>query len=466
MLLTLSLAGPHAPDLSYLLHKNPSRFQSFDLSFGQAHLFYPEASPERTTACLLLSVDPVGMVRGKGAAQRYGLDHYVNDRPYAASSFLSVAISQVLGTALGGRCADRPDLVATPLPLTASLETLPVRGGERFLRGVFEPLGYTIEAERHALDEQFPEWGESPYYRVTIGKRTTLSELLTHLYVLVPVFDNQKHYYVGQAELDKLLAKGEGWLAGHPLKEEIAKRYLRNQRGLYREALSRLALEDATEDDEAPSATDAEEQLERPVSLNEQRHGAVLAALRESGAKRVLDLGCGEGKLLASLVRDRQFESIVGVDVSTARLKIAEERLHLDRRPNERVRLLQGSLMYRDARFAGFDAAAVVEVIEHLDPPRLAAFERVLFEFARPRAIVITTPNREYNSQWETLPAGKFRHADHRFEWTRAEFHAWAERIAARFGYAVRFLPIGPIHEQLGPPTQMGVFAITNSAST
>jgi 3' terminal RNA ribose 2'-O-methyltransferase Hen1 len=356
--------------------------------------------------------------------------------------------------------------VATPLPLTASLETLPVRGGERFLRGVFEPLGYTIEAERHALDEQFPEWGESPYYRVTIGKRTTLSELLTHLYVLVPVFDNQKHYYVGQAELDKLLAKGEGWLAGHPLKEEIAKRYLRNQRGLYREALSRLALEDATEDDEAPSATDAEEQLERPVSLNEQRHGAVLAALRESGAKRVLDLGCGEGKLLASLVRDRQFESIVGVDVSTARLKIAEERLHLDRRPNERVRLLQGSLMYRDARFAGFDAAAVVEVIEHLDPPRLAAFERVLFEFARPRAIVITTPNREYNSQWETLPAGKFRHADHRFEWSRAEFHAWAERIAARFGYAVRFLPIGPIHEQLGPPTQMGVFAITNSAST
>ncbi|HEU0053278.1 MAG TPA: hypothetical protein VFQ39_08875, partial [Longimicrobium sp.] len=107
---------------------------------------------------------------------------------------------------------------------------------------------------------------------------------------------------------------------------------------------------------------------------------------------------------------------------------------------------------------SGFDAAAVVEVIEHLDAPRLAAFERVLFEFARPGTVVLTTPNAEYNVRWETLPAGRFRHRDHRFEWTREQFRAWAEPLAARTEYAVRFLPVGPEDPEVGAPTQMAVF--------
>ncbi|MGC3971312.1 MAG: hypothetical protein QM775_29425 [Pirellulales bacterium] len=126
--------------------------------------------------------------------------------------------------------------------------------------------------------------------------------------------------------------------------------------------------------------------------------------------------------------------------------------------------MLHGSLTYRDERFAGFDAAAVIEVVEHLDPPRLSAFERVLFEFARPRTVVLTTPNREYNVMWETLPAGRLRHADHRFEWTRAEFQTWATGVAVRHGYDVRFLPIGPEDALLGPPTQMAVFAASASS--
>ena len=162
------------------------------------------------------------------------LDQYVNDRPYVASSFLSVAIAQVFGSALQGRCKDRPELATTPIPLEARLDVLPVRGGERFLRAVFEPLGYEVEADRHPLDERFPEWGESPYFSVTVAKTTTLAELLTHLYVLIPVFDNRKHYFVGDDEMEKLLAKGEGWLAGHPEKEEIARRYLKFQPSLYR----------------------------------------------------------------------------------------------------------------------------------------------------------------------------------------------------------------------------------------
>jgi 3' terminal RNA ribose 2'-O-methyltransferase Hen1 len=468
MLLTITTTHQPANDLGYLLHKHPERFQSFDLSFGKAHVYYPEVAVARCSACLLLEVDPIGIVRGKKPDQSFLLAQYVNDRPYAASSFLSVAISQVFGSALQGRCKDRPELVSTAIPLTARIDVLPVRGGERFLRAVFEPLGYEVDAVRYPLDEKFPEWCDSPYFSVEIRKATTLAEVLTHLYVLVPVFDGKKHYFVGEDEMEKLLAKGEGWLAQHPEKDEIARRYLRYQPSLYRMALARLVQEEepreADEDDQRPQEQ-AEQMLEKPLSLNEQRLGAVVAALRACGAKRVLDLGCAAGSLLRELLQDRQFEEIVGMDVSIRSLEAAQRRLKLDRlSPTQasRVKLLHGSLMYRDRRLEGFDAAAVVEVVEHLDPPRLSAFERVLFEFAKPRTVVLTTPNRECNVKWETLGAGRFRHPDHRFEWTRQEFHEWADGISRRFSYTVRFVPVGPEDEKLGPPTQMGIFEAHN----
>ena len=463
MLLTITTTHQPANDLGFLLHKHPERFQSFDMSFGKVHVFYPEVSAERCSACLLLDVDSVGMVRGKNADQNFLLAQYVNDRPYTASSFMSVAIAQVFGSALQGRCKDRPEMATTAIPLLARIDVLPVRGGERFLRNVFEPLGYEVEVVRGPLDERFPEWGESPYFSVTVKKTTTLSDLLTHLYVLIPVFDNRKHYWVGDDEMEKLLAKGEGWLAGHPEKEEITRRYLKFQPSLFRLALSRLVQEEEpeeTEDDDQPKEK-AEEVLEKPISLNEQRLGAVVASLRASGAKRVLDLGCGEGKLIRELLKEKQFDEIVGLDVSIRTLEVAQRRLKVDRLPTmqaNRLKLIHGSLMYRDKRLESFDAAAVVEVVEHLDPPRLSAFERVLFEFARPRTVVLTTPNREFNVTWEALPAGKFRHPDHRFEWSRQEFQGWAQRLAERFGYSVRFLPVGPEHPEYGPPTQMGIF--------
>jgi 3' terminal RNA ribose 2'-O-methyltransferase Hen1 len=459
MLLTLSTTHQPASDLGYLLHKHPDRCQSFDLSFGKAHVFYPEVASERCSACLLLDVDPIGMVRDKSTS--FLLAQYVNDRPYTASSFLSVAIAQVFGSALQGRCKDRPQLVDTPIPLSARIDVLPVRGGEQFLRKVFEPLGYAVEATRYPLDERFPEWGESPYFTVTVQKTTRLADLLTHLYVLIPVFDNAKHYWIGEDEMEKLLAKGEGWLAGHPEKEEITRRYLKFQPGLFREALARLVPEEEPLAAEESPADRTEDVLETPLSLNDQRLGSVVAALRASGARRVLDLGCGEAKLIGELLREKQFEEILGLDVSIRSLEVARRRLKLERLPTSqagRVTLIHGSLMYRDKRLVGFDAAAVVEVVEHLDPPRLSAFERVLFEFARPRTVVLTTPNREFNVKWETLGAGCLRHPDHRFEWTRQEFQQWANGIAGRFGYTVRFVTVGPEDEKLGPPTQMAIF--------
>jgi 3' terminal RNA ribose 2'-O-methyltransferase Hen1 len=464
MLLTLTTTHNPATDLGYLLRKNPMRPQSFSLSFGKAHVFYPEATPERCTVALLVEVDPVGLVRNRRGPSGEGgaLEQYVNDRPYAASSFLSVAIAEVFGSALSGKSKERPELADTPLPVRVTFSTLPCRGGEEFLRKLFEPLGYTMSARRLPLDEKFPDWGESAYYRVELEARLPLQKLLSHLYVLVPVLDNDKHYWVGDDEVEKLLRHGEGWLASHPEREVITRRYLKHLRSLVDEALAQITDESEPNPDVVAEVhAQEEEAIESSISLNEQRLGSVLAALKASGATRVLDLGCGEGRLLQALLKEKQFAEIIGMDVSHRALKIAHDRLHYDRLPpiqKERLHLLHGSLIYRDQRLAGFDAAAVVEVIEHLDAPRLAAFERVLFECAKPKTIVITTPNREYNVKWETLPAGKFRHRDHRFEWTRVEFQDWANRVAARFGYNVRFLPVGPEDSAVGSPTQMGVF--------
>jgi 3' terminal RNA ribose 2'-O-methyltransferase Hen1 len=464
VLLTITTTHEPATDLGYLLHKNPARAQSVELSFGRAHVVYPEAGERRCTAALVLEVDPVGLVRGKGHGSA-PLEQYVNDRPYVASSFLSVAIAQVLGSALGGRSKERPELAATPIPLEARLSVLPCEGGEDLLRRLFVPLGYEVEAVQHVLDPEFPAWGASRYFTVTLRGIVRVSDLLRHLYVLVPVLDDAKHYFVGEAEVEKLMSKAGDWITTHPERELISRRYLRHVRSLTRAALGRLAGEEQMDPDAEAVGRDLEERrTEERLGLHEQRLGAVAAALRSSGAQRVVDLGCGEGRLLQMLLADRSFTEILGMDVSIRSLEVAHERLRLATLPEAqraRIRLMHGSLLYRDARLAGYDAAAVVEVVEHLDPPRLRAFERVLFEFARPTTVVLTTPNREYNRLWASLPGGAFRHRDHRFEWSRAEFGEWAQAVADRFGYGVRFLPVGPEDPDAGAPTQMGLFERT-----
>lgn len=373
-----------------------------------------------------------------------------------ASSFLSVALSEVFGSALNGRCSARPELVGVPLPLSATLSVVPSRGGDRLLRALFEPLGYTLTLVRHELDDTHPEWGMSSYYTVTLSNVIPLQKLLTHLYVLIPVLDDEKHYWVGKDEIEKLLAKGKGWLDMHPEKELITLRYLKHRHSLARRALEQL------QEDEVSSNEDEElEAKEEPLTLHEQRLTLVRDMLKDSGARKVVDLGCGEGKLLRLLLREKQFTTILGMDVSYQSLERAKERLRIDQlreKDRERIKLIQGSLTYRDERLSEFDGAAVIEVIEHLDPSRLAAFERVVFECARPLTVIVTTPNVEYNVRYATLPSGKFRHKDHRFEWTRAQFESWAQGIAVRFGYSVTFRPVGDEDTEVGAPTQMGVF--------
>jgi len=465
----LAITTTHHPatDLGFLLHKNPTHVHEIGLSFGTAKVFFPEATVKRCTVVLMMDVDPIALVRGKmgSADQGFTLRDYVNDRPYVASSFMAVALSEAFGTALAGRSKQRPELADIAIPLEVAIAVLPCRSGEDFLRRLFEPLGYEVTAVSLTLDDKFPEWGPGPYYSVSLKITSRLCDVLRHLTVLIPVLDGGKHYWVGKDEVEKLLRRGEGWLADHPERDAIAHRYLKRRRNLTRLAIERLTLEESHDPDELEEAHDAEEeQLERPVSLHEQRLGAVAAVLKSSAARKVIDLGCGEGKLIQLLLKEPQFEEIVGMDVSHSALDRAEDRLNLERLPSrqrERLKLIHGSLTYRDKRLGGYDAAALIEVIEHLDAPRLSALERVVFEAARPKTVVVTTPNVEYNVKFETLPAGNRRHKDHRFEWTRAEFADWCSRVASRFGYSVRALPVGPEDAVVGAPTQMGVFTLS-----
>lgn len=453
-----------------MLHKNPERVQAFDVSFGMAHVLYPEATDTRCTVALLVELDPIRLVRGRSRnATDFSLGQYVNDRPYAGSSLLAVAMGSVFRTAMQGRCPQRPELVDTALPLRVELPAVACRGGVDAVQRVFAPLGWQVDASPLPLDPAFPEWGDGPHVSVTLTATVLLAAALSHLYVLLPVLDGAKHYWLSTEEVDKLMRAGAGWLATHPAREYITRRYLQRSQSLVRSALARLAeLDDS--DPEALGAVDdtgegvdsavVREQPEHRVTAAAARKAAVLVALRSVGAHRVLDLGCGEGALLQELLADRAFTEIVGVDVSLRALRIAERRVRpqWSNKHDERLTLRQGALTYTDPTLRGYDAAVLMEVIEHIDLSRLDALAHAVFGEAAPKAVIVTTPNAEHNVRFDTMPAGAMRHQDHRFEWTRAQFAAWAQQVGERYRYTVSFTPVGDDDPDVGPISQLALF--------
>lgn len=452
MILEITTTHTPATDLGYLLHKHPDKVQSVELAAGKAHVFYPEATTERCTACLMLDINPVDLVRVRKGT--YALqDQYVNDRPYTSNSFLSSAISKAFGSALNGRCNHRPELPQTPMPFTLRLSSLRVDAELEAVERLFVPLDYELEVETIPLDTAFPTWGLSKYINLTLHKTCTLQELLSHVYVLIPVLDNSRHSYVSQHDIEILMQKGQGWLEQHPERDWITRRFLRNLRTYANEAILRLAGEEALPVSEYRSLLQE--------SLHQQRLLRAFERLKESGAQRVLDLGCGSGKLLQLLLREGQFRTITGMDVSFSELQLAKENLHLNEASpalRERLSLFQGSVTYLDERLKGYDAVAMVEVIEHLDEERLPAMERVVFGYAAPDTVVLSTPNAGYNVLYEKLDAEAFRHEDHRFEWTREEFSNWCDHICHRFGYEVTIEPVGQEEPTIGAPSQLAVF--------
>jgi len=475
VLLTITANGPDAQGLGFLLHKHPDRVQQFSLAVGNATVCYPVSQPDRCTAALLLEVDPVGLVRRRArGGDGLSLVDYVTDRPYAASSMLAVALGRVFNTALNGRCDARPELAATPLPLELRLPAVPVRptagvGGEALLERLFGPLGWHVAATGTDL-RPGGGWGPAPYLDLTLTGTLRVADALSHLYVLLPVLDAAKHYWVSSDEVDKLIRRGEGWLAGHPDRDLIVHRYLAARRTFVEDATARLvALEEQPDDSAAdqpePDADDVPDPGPGPVPLRVLRQQAVLDLVREVGAHRVVDLGCGEGHYLRALLAEPSVTELVGVDVSARALERAAQRLGLERLSDHqraRVSLRQSSVTYRDDALAGYDAVLLVEVVEHLEPDRLASLEANVFGAARPSQVVLTTPNAEYNVRYDL--AGGLRHPDHRFEWTREGFATWCEAVAGRHGYRVRYRDVGEPDPELGPPTQLALFSLREPA--
>jgi 3' terminal RNA ribose 2'-O-methyltransferase Hen1 len=457
VLLTVTTTHPPATDLGYLLVKHPDKVHRFDLPAGTAYVCFPEATEQRCTAALLLDVDSRRLTARRGRPSTFTLQQHVNDRPYAASSLLAAALNRAFRSALRGESKERPHLATTAVPLEVRIPALSCRGGGELAERFFAPLGWMVAGRPIPLDPQHPEWGASRYVDLTLTGTLRLSDALNHVYVLLPVLDDAKHYWVAPDEVDKLLRAGAGWLAGHPERGLIARRYLAHRRSLAEAALTRLV---QTPTDETATPPAAEPEVKVPF-LAERRRTAVLAALTRSGATRVLDLGCGSGALLADLVRDRRYSEIVGVDIDTRALELAERRLRLDRLPQrqrDRIKLWQSALTYADDRLRGFDAAVLMEVVEHLDPARLPALEAAVFGHAGPATVIVTTPNAEYNVRYEGLAGGKFRHHDHRFEWTRSQFRDWAARVAGQHRYRVEIDGVGDDDHQLGSPSQLAVF--------
>ncbi len=461
-----------ASDLGFLLHKNPNRVHEFDLSFGQGYVFYPVANDKECTATIFQALDGIDLVRNfngpKGLSRQ--LSQYVNDRPFTINSFFSVAISRLFGTALNGNCNKQPELVKRALNFSVDLPVLPSRGGESLIQNLFEPLGYDVTVEAHPYDQSLSEWGMSPYFSVTIAGTKRLSDLLRHLYVLIPVLDNDKHYWVGFDEVDKLIAKGGDWIPNHPVKHLIVARYLKKQGSLERKALAAFEVtetevksqQELLQEFDAETQFQAEEdQLEKKVHLNDLRIEKITQTIEQLDVRSVVDLGCGEGKYLKSYLKISKLEEITGIEVASSALAKAEQRLKLEQLP-ERIRnkllLLQGSLIYKDDRIKNKDLATCIEVIEHIDEDRLDAFQASVFGHAKPKYVIITTPNVEYNATFENMPAGKLRHSDHRFEWDRKTFQQWCHDVCKQYNYEVSFDVIGQVHETYGAPTQMALF--------
>lgn len=460
MLINITVTGENAKALSYILWKNPDHIFDREFSSGHVVVFFSEYSNQKATASLLVLVDSVGMVRSEWGRIS---SSYVDHRPYAASSIASVALKEAYSSAFAGKSetAEIDAVIKQKLPVEIELSSVWVKGGVQSIHDFFEPLGYAVNAEKLLYESKWLK-SDSCVFNVTLTGMQTILDLLRHLYVLLPALDNKKHYFVNENEIVKLLSHGEGWLETHPYKERIVSRYLIHRHNLIEEALEQLA-EEVQDEETEENAAGAEEAMERPIRLQEERLQTALAVMRtlDPAPLKIGDIGCGSGDFIRLIENDRAFSEVIGMDVSSKVLQIAEKRLHLDRRnawQSPKISLIHGSLAYKDSRLKGLDAVLMFEVIEHIDAIKLPVVEYNIFEFLTPGYVMVSTPNKEYNQLFPSLEKNALRHRDHRFEWTRDEFRQWAGAVTAKYPYEVDFFQVGPRDDNLGAPTQMAVF--------
>lgn len=453
MFLSIAVSGEHAPDLGFVLYKHPGRFFEKSASKGRVTGGFTENREDFAEFTLAVEIDPVERVRGVNWDR--GIASYVEPMPFLAASHMSQALSQALGSAMNGVLGSKDPVIDTrvkaagvkPWPLTIKVGA--VRCSPYMIESLFSELGWSVEIESHNLDVPgVSEDDDRPLHVFTLKGEATVSDALTQLYVLLPVLDPSRHYFYDESEARKLFEKGGDWLKGHSSRDLIISRYLsksKELRGYARQLFGNF--QEKKDLDELIAET---EELMRDwddpddTSPHQQRHSQIIRDVVSWGARSVIDLGCGEGRLLERLVRIAPDMRVVGIEPSAREIERARKRLSNNPGKNldPRVEFVHGSAMYGDERFKDFDAAILSEVIEHVDEDRLSLLARSVFGIMAPRRVVITTPNGDYNRVFGLRP-GEFRHADHRFEWTLAECQAWVVGVTAAYPYEAEITPVG-----------------------
>lgn len=444
MLLTINCEGPDAMDLSWLLHKRPNRFQAFNLGYGKAFVFFTEYSQNSCTACLLLEIMPDAL--NDLCKSKDGEFQYVNSRQYLSSSLLAGAIGKAYSSAIKGTCQDKPDLVGKKHGFKVRINNFSCRLNPIFIDRIFSPLGYQIEWRNIQINDEYCTGGFI-CGDLQLSIDATLQEILSHLYILLPVFDRQTHFWLDESQLQKFIRHCQGWLGRHPEKRLIINEYFGPVSELKYRLMKHFGVIRPLAD------------KSRTPTFNQMRRSAISDVIAASGAKTIIDLGCGDGSFVFSLHGQNRYEKLAGMDASAQNIENARKKFdspffHRRKSPEFFI----GSITYRDKRISGYDAVILSEVIEHFEPERMDGVMRNILGEARPKLFVMTTPNKAYNQEFPFLEAGEFRHPDHRHEFGEDEFISFCEKYAAVFGYDLEISHVGVELSRIGSPTFMGIF--------
>jgi 3' terminal RNA ribose 2'-O-methyltransferase Hen1 len=443
MQLTIQASGDNVQAISYLLAKNPNNLYERNHKGHLVRLFYSKFTETELEVTIFVTPDPIEMV--KNNSNSYDITHYINDREFAVSSIFCSFIRSALGTALNGQPKEE-HLKWVNHPFSFNFEFGPVVSSlsDEKLMNLFEPIGYEVTINRPEIEYSFPIKTKSSARYLSIKGMKTLQEGLRHLFVLIPVIDNYKHYFIDEKEIEKLERYGEGWLEQHPLRDLIYRQALR-----FKEIYS--LVENSSKDEKKVEPV-------KKVRLNELRYEKIVNAVSQMKPRSVVDFGSGEGKLSVQLGFVEGITEILAVEPSESASLKALERFNKVKNKEKFVipELLWGSLFYYDERLKDKDVIILCEVIEHIDETRLPKAMDTLLHDYQPGALIITTPNREYNELYDMEE--HLRHNDHRFEWTRAEFRQWCTERNYSNDYELLFDGIGEEHPSHGFPTQMCIF--------
>ena len=471
MHLILKASGEGADIVSHLLSKNPNNVYDRTDKGVRVRMVYTTATERETEVLMHAEPDPVDLVRG--TPDGYDITQYINDREFVTSSLFCSYIRSALGTALNGKPKEAyARWVGHPFDMELSFGPVASDLPDRAIEELFSPLGYAVTLERDELTYTFDLKKKSTVRRIILRGQVTVQNALRQLFLLIPVLDNYKHYFISEDEIDKIKRYGEGWLDSHPLKEMIIKRTLRfaeliRQYERQEGALSAPAEAVNAEEDNVSTEgkgdgiDDPSLQEDPPVRLNELRYRAITDVVAGLPLKRrIVDMGAGEGKLSARLAYIPGVESILAVEPSgQSRLRAMERFAKLEERSGIAAmpEPIIGSLFYFDEQLQNQDVMILCEVIEHIDAYRLNGIMDTIMNEYQPEVLLVTTPNKEYNQVY-AMERESFRHHDHRFEWTRAELAAQCEMWTKQAEYTFEIRGIGEYAEGFGQPTQLVIF--------